>query len=167
MRDLLRRHPGIALGQIGVGEAIVARNPTAVTTVLGSCVAVTFYCPLTRIGAIFHALMPTLAAPGRRVAEVEAYKYVDEAIRRTATNLYRHGVRRPDLVCKVFGGANAMFAEQFGVGRKNVLSAFETLERERLRVAASDVGGDRGRKLVYLTHTGEVFLKRLSPQHQG
>ncbi len=167
MHRLLERYPGVAVGQLGVGEGIVSSQAMAVATVLGSCVAVTFHCPTTRIGAVFHALMPTSNGLRGKALEAEAFKYVDEAIRRTAAELYRRGVRRGDLVCKVFGGANAIFAEQFGVGRKNVVTAFETLEQERLRVAASDVGGDRGRKLVYLTHTGEVFVKRLSPQSQS
>lgn len=161
MHHLLERHPGVSLRQLGVGDAVVSQRPLAVSTVLGSCVAVTFHCPVSGWGAMFHALMPQCdcVAPAPR-----DYKFVDDAIRRLARGLLRQGVRRADLVCKVFGGANAMFAEQFGVGRRNVLTAFETLESERLRVAVSDVGGDRGRKLLFFTHTGEVFVKRLNPQ---
>ncbi len=123
--------------------------------------AVTFHCPATGWGAVFHALMPL---SGEDVAASREFKFVDDSIRRLTRALLRQGVRRSNLVCKVFGGANAMFAEQFGVGRRNVLAAFETLADERLRVVASDVGGDRGRKLLFLTHTGEVFVKRLNAQ---
>ncbi len=122
-----------SLRQLGAGDALVLQRPLAVSTVLGSCVAVTFHCPVSGWGAMFHALIPQCdcVAPAPR-----DYKFVDDA----------------------------MFAEQFGVGRRNVLMAFETLESERLRVAASDVGGDRGSKLLFFTHTGEVFVKRLNPQ---
>ncbi len=161
MRQLLERHPGVELRQLGVSEAVVSLRPLAVSTVLGSCVAVTFHCPLTGWGAIFHALMPDCSAQDTACRN---YKFVDDSIRRLARALLLQGVRRTDLECKVFGGANAMFAEHFGVGRHNVRTAFETLERERLRVVASDVGGDRGRKLLFLTHTGEVFVKRLGQQ---
>jgi len=164
MHRLLERHPGLALRQLGVGDGVLSQEPLAVSTVLGSCVSVTFHCPVTRYGAIFHALMPVEGGQSGRPGTLGDYKFVDDAIRRFVAELYRRGVRRGDLACKVFGGANAMFAEQFGVGRKNVVVAFETLERERLRVVASDVGGDRGRKLLFLTHTGEVFVKRLNPQ---
>ena len=34
--------------------------------------------------------------------------------------------------------------------------------RQGLRLTASDVGGDRGRKLLFLTHTGDVWVKRLN-----
>jgi chemotaxis receptor (MCP) glutamine deamidase CheD len=47
------------------------------------------------------------------------------------------------------------------VGQLNICTAFQVLEMERLRVAASDVGGLRGRKILFSAHTGEVFLRRL------
>lgn len=37
------------------GEAIVSPNPILVSTVLGSCIAVTMYSPEKRVGAICHA----------------------------------------------------------------------------------------------------------------
>jgi chemotaxis protein CheD len=40
--------------------------------------------------------------------------------------------------------------------------AFAELERLGYRVAASDVRGPRGRKVLFNTETGEVYLKRLS-----
>lgn len=162
MHRFLADHPGLAMRQMGVGEAVVSPEPLGVGTVLGSCVAVTFHCPVSRYGGVFHALMPCRGTNEK--AGDNCYKYVDSAIHEVLGELYRHGVQRRNLVCKVFGGANAMFDEQFGVGRRNVTTAFETLEAERLRVAAADVGGDRGRKLVFLTHTGEVFVKRLAPR---
>lgn len=160
MHVILEQYPEAQLKQIGVGEGILATSPTAVSTVLGSCVAVTFFCPTTRIGAVFHALLPCCAEYPNTQNTCE-HRFVDKAIDHFARAMYRQGVNRSNLVCKVFGGANGMFKEQFGVGKRNVQTAFTSLENERLRVAASDVGGERGRKLLFLTHTGEVFVKRL------
>ncbi|MBU1003206.1 MAG: chemotaxis protein CheD [Proteobacteria bacterium] len=163
MRTFMAEYPGIEFVNLGVGEGLVTGQPTAVSTVLGSCVAVTFHDPVRQVGAVFHALLPNWSDYPKGKSQGE-FKYVDAAIQHFANAMYLHGASRANLVCKVFGGANAMFKEQFGMGQKNVLSAFKTLESERLRVAASDVGGDRGRKLVFITHTGEVFVKRLRTQ---
>ena len=37
--------------------------------------------------------------------------------------------------------------------------ALQVIEDERLVLAASSVGGKRGRKIYFYTHTGEVLLK--------
>lgn len=160
MNNILEQYPEAKVKSLGVGEGVVATRPLAVSTVLGSCVAVTFHCPATRIGAVFHALLPEKCEYSKSVNDANC-RFVDSGITHFLRALTRAGAHRSSLVCKVFGGAHAMFAEEFGVGRRNVQVAYESLERERLRIAASDVGGDRGRKLVFMTHTGEVFVKRL------
>ena len=48
------------------------------------------------------------------------------------------------------------------VGKQNIRAALDSMERERIAVAALDVGGGRGRKLFFNTQTGGVLLKRLS-----
>ncbi|BBD09600.1 chemotaxis protein CheD [Desulfovibrio ferrophilus] len=163
MHKVIDEYPGIQHISLGVGEGVIAGKPTAVSTVLGSCVAVTFHDPVRRLGAVFHALLPNWGDYPNSKNPGE-FKYVDAAIQHFANAMYLQGSSRANVVCKVFGGANAMFKEQFGVGQRNVLTAFKTLEGERLRVVASDVGGNRGRKLIFITHTGEVFMKRLRTQ---
>lgn len=166
MHAVIDAYPGIVHVPMGVGEGLMALEPTAVSTVLGSCVAVTFHDPVRRTGAVFHALLPSEGDFTSKNGNGGSgkYKYVDTAIHHFVSAMYKQGSSRANLVCKVFGGANAMFKEQFGVGQKNVVTAFRILESERLRVVASDVGGDRGRKLVFISHTGEVFVKRLRAQ---
>ena len=74
----------------------------------------------------------------------------------------RRGVACSEIECKVFGGASALFAEEISVGRKNVETAFATLSELGLRVAASNVGGVAGRKIVFSTSTGEIFVRMLN-----
>jgi chemotaxis protein CheD len=90
------------------------------------------------------------------------YKFVDSAIQNMAARLQHRGVGRHEIECKVFGGASALFAEEMSVGRRNVETAFHTLAELGLRVAASNVGGERGRKIVFASGTGEIFVRMLS-----
>jgi chemotaxis protein CheD len=82
------------------------------------------------------------------------------------------GIKAADLQIKVFGGAEVLIPGQYGaagesVGMQNIKAAFDALQARGLRVTASDVGGSRGRKLVFFTHTGEVLLKRLNADENG
>jgi chemotaxis protein CheD len=79
--------------------------------------------------------------------------------------LGQQGVGPEGLEAKIFGGA-AMFttvagSERQSVGEQNILRAEEELRRQRIRVTARDVGGTLGRKLYFVTSTGDVYLKRL------
>jgi chemotaxis protein CheD len=143
------------------GELSVSETPAEVSTVLGSCVAVTFYSPQHLVGAICHAMLPHGGEQG-------SFKYVDGALRYMLDFFDRRGVKRNEIMVKMFGGADMFDAKTTSkiqtVGRQNLEAAQEILQHNRLQVRAKDIGGGRGRKLLFYPHTGEVFLKRLGQQ---
>ncbi|RNC71009.1 MAG: chemotaxis protein CheD [Desulfuromonadales bacterium] len=149
-------HPDIPRVYLKPGEIHFATSPTVVTTVLGSCVSVTMFSRATGSAAICHALLPE----GPRS---DAFRYVDTSIVHMLEMFSFSGIPRRSLEVKVFGGADMMAVggSRLGVGRRNVQIAAQVLEAEGLDVTVSDVGGTRGRKLLFHTGTGEVLLRRL------
>lgn len=144
------------------GRVHFATAPAVVSTVLGSCVAVTMHCSRVGAGAICHALFPGGVPAGGD----EAYRYVDRSVEAMVAWFARIGAGRGEIEVKLFGGAGADWGAAGGpapvdVGRSNVESALRTLGACGLRVAARDVGGTIGRKLYFLPHTGDVYMKRL------
>ncbi len=83
-------------------------------------------------------------------------------IERICSDYGKKGIKLETIECKVFGGANALMPGEFGTGMKNVQMAFESLARHRIRVVATNVGGSVGRKLLYISGTGDVFVKHLN-----
>ncbi len=162
MQGLLDRFPDHALAFLNVAQGGLYDRPTMVHTVLGSCVSVTFFAPRHGLSAIFHALLPRAGEYRLHAPEAAPYKFVDTAITTLAHRLMHRGVRPAEIECKVFGGASALFAEELSVGRRNVETAFTTLADLGLRVAASNVGGERGRKIVFASSTGEIFVRLLN-----
>lgn len=144
------------------GEMYLPRQQAArVLTVLGSCVAVALYDAQRSITSLCHAVYsrPSGSSPGSDP------HYVEDAIALMLRWHHRHGtVHR--LVVKLFGGANYMFGEPavgngLGVGSSNVAAARRVLSDHGLSVAAEDVGGRQGRRLVLHPTTGTVHLFRL------
>lgn len=140
-------------------ELLVAEEPTEVATVLGSCVSVIFFYPLRRYGAICHAVLPTGSG--------EPNRFVDRSIHRMLSFFARRQIKPRDLVTKVFGGADmfSQFATRGSartVGAQNISMALDTLQDLGIYPAAIDIGGQQGRKLLFFTHTGEVYLKRVA-----
>lgn len=136
------------------GELAVLNTPTIVTTILGSCVAVVLFDPQSYLGAICHAVFPKSTGE-------QDLKYVDQALSRMLASFDRRAINRNQIVTKLFGGAKMFSKDQLGVGSKNVDAALKGIEKSGLALTASDIGGVLGRKLIFNSQTGEVFIKRL------
>jgi chemotaxis protein CheD len=162
MKAILARHPDLIQHYLSVGEGQIFTLPTLSQTVLGSCVTVTFHCPRLELGGINHALMPVWRDYESRMSENIRYKFVDSGIEGIYELLMDQGARTAEIECKVFGGSTSDHISQLSVAPKNVKTAFETLSRLKLRIVASHVGGRLGRKLFFLSNTGDVFVKSLT-----
>jgi chemotaxis protein CheD len=152
----------VAQISLAAGEVFMSDQPTAVTTLLGSCISVCIFDPVTKRGAMCHASLPN--AP--LVLHKDPLRYVDEAVLYLVERYRRMGAPTERLVVKLFGGADVLGKRYDGyesIGRQNTMAAIETLGWQGLRIAVRETGGDRGRKIVFMNHTGEVFVKRLNP----
>jgi len=150
------------------GEIILTDKASAITTVLGSCVSVTMFSPQVRLSAICHNLLPACKNGSACSGSCpEAFRYVECTIRRMAQEFSVRGIDQAGIEVKLFGGSD-MFEPCGGgnkaltIGKQNIETALKILGELGLRIAAFDTGGKRGRKIVFHTHTGEVYLKRLS-----
>lgn len=146
---------------LGIAEGGAFTEPVKVQTLLGSCVAVTLHCRFCRAGGIFHALLPRIEDYPKHKGG-PPYRFVDSGLAALLEAMDRAGADMRALEAKVFGGAGALLGQEAGVGLKNVRVALSGLTERGLRVSAVNVGGDRGRKLLFLPHTGEVYVKLLS-----
>ena len=141
------------------GQLFVTSEPAVVTTILGSCVAVCLWEPALGVGGINHYLLPT----GVRTAAT-GLRYGNVAIEHLLERLQRAGARQECLQAKVFGGAcvlEAMRGKENHLGAKNVDIARLALQDAGIPVMSSDVGGGRGRKLIFYPHDGNALVKLL------
>jgi len=149
-------------------ELYVSPTPAIVKTVLGSCVAVTMFNRRRGIGAICHALLPHPRDNKPYTANyAENRKYVTYVIPEMIREMQQYDIQLREIEVKLFGGSdtlNEKTGQESGrsAGRLNVKTVMEVLEAQRLQLKTSDVGGIRGRKILFYTHTGEVLLKRLN-----
>ncbi|MBL9204135.1 MAG: chemotaxis protein CheD [Opitutaceae bacterium] len=148
------------------GDLLLLREPCEVTTVLGSCVAVTLWHRTTRSAAICHAM---LAAPsdesGHPGDPVRRWKYVTDAVPKMVEFFLHRAVRPGTLQAKVFGGSDLLRMESHdaenSIGAGNTRTAVGLLGSYGITVKACDTGGRTGRKLIFNTFTGGVRVKLL------
>src|SRR4051812_8833059 len=85
------------------GEYFVGDARHRIRTVLGSCVSMTLWCPVLRIGAMSHFL---LADRGGRSPEVLDARYGDEALLLMLRELQLRRVAAQQCEAKIFGGGD-------------------------------------------------------------
>lgn len=141
------------------GQLFVSADSFAVTTVLGSCVAVCIWDPLSGIGGMNHFLLPTFSGEG-----IASPRFGNIAIKELLAQLAELGSQKHNLLAKIFGGACVLEAfrqRQHHLGTKNIEVARELLESESIPLVGHDVGGQRGRKLIFHTDDGAAWVKAL------
>lgn len=149
------------------GDCFIGVQPTLVTTVLGSCLGVTLHAPKMGIGTICHAFLPDSSdVKSRQQQEPQICRYVDTALQNMLETMDKVGIPRRELVIKMFGGSGGMAVRNVGntgfdIGRRNIEMARKLLKFARLDIQVEDVGGNQGRKLMFNTQTGEVWVKKL------
>lgn len=141
---------------------IVDTNGISIETILGSCVAVCLYDPILKCGGMNHYMLPSWNGE-----DTASPKYGDIAIDMLLDKLTQLGSRKETLIAKVFGGANKYGRKHnaFNIGEKNIQVALYTLEKLGITVAASNLGGIHGRKLIFHTRSGLVFMKYLPQEN--
>jgi chemotaxis protein CheD len=144
---------------VHAGQLFASPVGTDVTTILGSCVAICLWDTVAGIGGMNHYMLSF-----DRGAASMSLRQGNYATEELLLALSRFGAVRGRLRAKIFGGACILQSFQQGgsdLGQKNVELARALLEGERISIVGEDVGGPRGRKLIFSTDSGEALVKRL------
>lgn len=142
------------------GQVVVATQPTRFSTVLGSCVAVCLYDPVTGLGGINHVQMPGVP----RDVNDEPLRWAVPATEQLIGDMLSHGADAMRLRAKIFGGAcisTRRVPERMRIGDLNISSVLGVLKQHRIRINNSSTGGDTGLKILFDSHTGSVWVKKL------
>jgi chemotaxis protein CheD len=138
------------------GFIYVPAVPTLISAVLGSAVSVCLYDKKNGVAGMNHFLFPEETAPGKTTA-----LYGNVATMALIRMVRQHGAGTRYLEAQIFGGArNHEQDQQRDVGRENVEMARRTLRGKQICIVSEDVGGQRGRKVIF--HCGKfesVVLK--------
>lgn len=147
---------------LGPGDLFFGDETKCLRTVLGSCVAITMWHPVRRIGGMCHFMMPGSAPHDRGDQELNA-RFAEGALKSMIREARRFGTRELDYEFKLFGGGN-MFPGLAGgvkvpIGEANVLRARELLDSLGVKPVAEHSGGYGQRVLVMDIRHGVVCLR--------
>lgn len=140
------------------------RNTIAVQTLLGSCVSACIRDKNSGKGGLNHFLLPKESGNNDTMSSA---RYGIHAMEMLINSILKSGVSKCDLEAKVFGGANVLRGiSGISIGEKNSKFVKEYLDAENIKVVASDLGGERARKIYFIPKTGQVLVQNLSPSSE-
>jgi chemotaxis protein CheD len=150
MRTKVYLHPG---------QLFVSMQLSAVTTILGSCVSLCLWDPVTKIGGVNHYLLPFWVGD-----DMASPRFGTVAIETLIEKVISLGAHKTRLRAKLFGGACVIeaFRERDNhIGVVNARLAEDLLRVHGIPVVEQDVAGRRGRKLIFYTDNGTSWVKYL------
>jgi len=149
---------------VAMGEIVVTALPDAVLACvgLGSCIAVCGYDGVAKVGGMVHVVMPQSHA----LTNNNPAKFADTAVPLLVSEITKLGGVRERLTVKMAGGAQIIIAvgikDIFNTGEKNAAEITAALEREKIPLAAADVGGTHGRTVRMYLDTGRITIKSVN-----
>jgi len=141
------------------GKIFVAAQPFAISTILGSGIALCLWDSVRGIGGANHFMLPE----GPEKSE-NATRYGSVANPALLQRMLGLGAEIKTLEAKVFGGSlpNVSFGvENETLGERNVHAVKHFLNMQGIRLAHSEVGGTHGRKLIFHTDDGRFWSEQL------
>lgn len=140
---------------VGIGQAVLASDPAWLTTILGSCIAVTLYSPRLRLGMLSHVVLPQSTGPTTYPA-----KFADTAVTHMVTTLQGQGAGPSSLIAKIAGGA-CMFGDGkfMQIGDSNIQAAIQALSAAGIPIVGKEVGGNLGRRVCFDLSSGTLTVE--------
>lgn len=131
------------------------------STLLGSCVAVCLFDPVSRVGGLNHFMLPNIRRGSNDdVDSLLSGSYAMEAL---LNALLQRGAKKVRLQAKAFGGGTIIntAGQSMSIGLRNADFTKEWLDREGIPLLASDFLGPWSRKVLFLPTTGDAFCRRM------
>lgn len=145
-----------------IADSNIAIYPDSIKTLgLGSCVGVTLYDEVKKIGGMAHVMLPSTELA--KTADFKKAKYGDTALPELVEMMVTAGANRYRLKAKMAGGAQmfkfAGSADTLRIGPRNVDSCKAALKKLGIPLLAEDTGGSHGRTIELFTETGDLQIK--------
>jgi chemotaxis protein CheD len=146
---------------VGVGDMKVSNDPQIIlaTYSLGSCIGLTIFDPISKVGGILHYMLPEAKIDAVK-AKKNPYMFGDTGIPLLFKESYKLGANKNRLKVKVVGGAQILDQNGlFNIGKRNYLILRKLFWKDNVMIDFEDVGGNVNRTLKLEINSGNTILK--------
>lgn len=161
MRGEERRIGGKSIDGVFVrpGEILLVRDGTLIVSVVSVGVVVCIWERGGPLAAMAHFVEPRTDDVNRATA-----RFGNVAIPKLLS-MVREEQPLKNLEAQLFGGA--IPPKGFGCGQENIAMARKVLSTRNIPIVSEDIGGSKGRKLMFDTKNGHVAIIRVHELRNG
>jgi len=147
---------------VKIADMKIGKSPEIIASYgIGSCIVVSLFDPLKKIGGLLHFVIPEYNRKGN--SPKNPLRYGNIAIKLFIQEVEKIGGDRGRLVAKIAGGS-VMFPgliknPEDAIGKRNVYIAKEELKNAHIKIEGEDTGGDYGRSIEFLLETGKILVR--------
>lgn len=147
--------------RVGIADLDVATSPDKIITVgLGSCIGIALYDKFNGIGGLLHIMLPDSTQFSNITNPL---KFADLGIPILIKKMELKGANKRNIKAKLAGGASMFnFTDKnmvMDIGNRNGIAVKKVLNEFSIPVVAEDIGGNKGRTMIFHTSNGVVQIK--------
>ncbi|OGP50557.1 MAG: hypothetical protein A2Y79_06595 [Deltaproteobacteria bacterium RBG_13_43_22] len=144
------------------GYIYFSQEPTLIHTVLGSAVTVCLWDRKNRYAGVAHFLYPAISQPNKATTQ-----YGNVAVLTLIKLMISDGSEKSFLEAQLFGGGDPFSNQSETLGNQNIQMAKTILAQQCIPITSEDVGGSKGRKLVFKSDTNEAVVLKVDRLRQA
>ena len=147
--------------KVGMADLKIAKAPDSLTTLgLGSCIGLTLFDPVAKIGGLVHYMLPDST---KLKNKTNIAKFGDTGSRELYRQMTLAGANPRRVVAKIAGGAKMFevsgMSSVGNVGERNAEQAKIVLKELKIPLIAEDTGLNYGRTVVLDCENGDYIIK--------
>ena len=145
---------------VGLGEVKISEDPQSILACLGlgSCIAVSVFDPVAKIGGMAHVVLPNSHGKSGE----KAARYADVAVPLLLKKMKELGAKDSRLVVNLAGGAQMSLAPGMGtafkIGEENTAAVLAAMAAVGLEPKAVETGGNKGRTMRLFIDSGKAMV---------
>lgn len=151
---------------IGVADLAVSADPGAmlITYALGSCIGVTVYDPIAKVGGMLHFMLPN-AKLNPEKAEGNPAMFADSGVPLLFKSCYELGAKKERMVVCAAGGAEVMADDnKFRIGTRNRTILRKLFWKNNVLLSSEDTGGSISRTMSLDLADGRIAIRNKSTE---
>lgn len=153
---------------VGVADLAVARDASKsiITYALGSCIGVTLYDPIAKVGGMLHFMLPESSVSIEKAA-INPAMFGDVGLPILFNKVLEAGAKRERLIVCAAGGAEVLADDgHFRIGNRNRTVLRKIFWKLNLLLASDDTGGQHSRTMAIRLSDGQIAIRSQGKESQ-
>jgi chemotaxis protein CheD len=146
---------------VGISDLKISNNDNdvIVTYALGSCIGISVFDPVAKVGGMLHYMLPESSLDEKKARENPAM-FADTGIPLLFKSCYQLGADKKRMIVRAAGGASILDDTNFfRIGQKNIMAMRKIFWKNNVMITSEDTGANHNRTVRLQIATGKTYVR--------